>query len=294
MRHTAAAAMMLGMTMLVVPAAAQPEASPGLLVTEAWLAEWLDDEAVTVLHVGSDRGVYEAGHVPGARFVQLRDLLESREGNANELPSVEHLAEVFKAAGVGDESRVVVYGEPLHAARAFFTLDYLGHGARTAVLDGGLAAWRAAGRPLSTEATAVAPRPFTPRAEPERVVDAAWVGARLDDAGVVLIDARPRAQYTGEEAAGLERPGHIPGARNLFWQEMLESVERPVLKDAAELRRMFAEAGAGEGRTVVAYCRTGVQASMTYFVARLLGHEVRMYDGSFEDWSRRAELPVAR
>jgi thiosulfate/3-mercaptopyruvate sulfurtransferase len=295
MRQATLAVPMLAAALFAGPAAAQDaQANPHLLVPAEWLTAHLADPAVVVLHVGTDRAAYDAGHVEGARFVQLRELVEEREGNLNELPAVERLAEVFKSAGVGDEGRIVVYGEPLHAARAFFTLDYLGHGERTSVLDGGLTAWRSAGGRVSTVARQVAPRAFTPRPQPERVVDAAWIGERLGDASLVLIDARPRAQYTGEEAAGVERPGHIPGARNIFWQEMLESAERPVLKDAAALREMFSAAGASAERGVVAYCRTGVQASMTYFVARLLGYEVKMYDGSFQDWSRRAELPVAR
>jgi thiosulfate/3-mercaptopyruvate sulfurtransferase len=283
---------------LAVPRAVPAQAADGnphLLVTADWLATQIHDGApVVVLHVGTDREAYAGNHIPGARFLALQEIVVTGDGNLNQLPDASHLAEVFRRLGVGDQSGVVLYGDPLPAARAFFTLDYLGHGERIALLDGGLAAWRAAGHSVSNQPAEVEPAPFTPRAQPDRVVDAAWVHRHLGDDGITLIDARPTAQYDGTETGGVERPGHIPGAHNLFWQTMLRSPELPLLRDAGELHELFASAGAAPGRTVVVYCRTGVQASMLYFVARYLGYEVKMYDGSFQDWSRRAELPVAR
>jgi thiosulfate/3-mercaptopyruvate sulfurtransferase len=276
------------------PAPSADEVRSDLLVSAAWLAESLDDPGIAIVHVGTDRNLYDAGHIPGARFLSLREIVVEEDGNLNQLPDLATLVRVFAELGVGDDARIVVYGEPLHAARTFFTLDYLGHGDRTALLNGGLPAWKAAGRALSDAPPTVAPAGFTPRVQADRVVDADWVARHLDDPRVALIDARPSAQFAGEEAGGVERPGHIPGASNVFWQEMLQSAEQPLLKDPEALRQRFAGAGATADGTVVAYCRTGVQASMTYFVARFLGYDVKMYDGSFQDWSRRAELPVAR
>jgi thiosulfate/3-mercaptopyruvate sulfurtransferase len=110
----------------------------------------------------------------------------------------------------------------------------------------------------------------------------------------VILDARPPAEFSGEvPGADVGRPGHIPGARNLFWQDLVRSPEEPRLKDEAELRRLFEAAGVGPGDTVVAYCRTGGQASFLYTVASHLGYDVVLYDGSFVDWSR-TDYPVAR
>jgi len=276
------------------PAAAAPRLRPELLVASGWLAERLDDPGVVVLHVGSDRAAYDRGHVPGARFLPVGALVTEREGIPNELPPVAQLDSVFASVGVSDRARVVVYGPPLAAARAFFTLDYLGHGDRTALLDGGMERWRSEGRPVSVEAPRVAPGTFTSRPQPERVVDAEWVRRHLDDPTVALLDARPEAQFRGVEAGGVPRPGRIPGAGNLFWEETLHSTENPVLKDPESLRAMFRAAGVEPGDTVVTYCRTGMQASFAYFVARYLGYEAKMYDASFVEWSRRTELPVER
>lgn len=267
---------------------------PRLLVSPEELAETVYDPETVVLHVGRDRADYEAGHLPGARYLPLSAIVVERDDLPNELPPVERLDSVFESVGVSDGSRVVLYGdlEGLAAARAFFTLDWLGH-ARVALLDGGLEAWRAEGRPLSTEAAEIARGSFTPHPRPLRLVDAEWLRSFAGTPGVALIDARPEEQYAGEEpGAGVPRPGHIPGAANVFWKRALESDLS--LRDPDELRALLAAAGVRPGSTVVTYCRTGVQASHAYFVARYLGYDARMYDGSFLDWSRRPGYPVER
>ena len=273
---------------------AAPRAESALLVSTGWLAEHLDDPGVVVLHVGSDRAGYDRGHIPGARFLPLDAIIVERDGNINELPPVAHLDSVFESLGVSDGTRVVVYGPPLAAARAFFTLDYLGHGDRTALLDGGIEAWAAEDRPLSTESPVTVPGSFTPRPRPELVVTAGWIKERLGDPYIALLDARPEDQFSGATpGAGVPRPGHIPGAVNIFWERMIQSTDEPRLRDVAALRALFREAGIEPGDTVVAYCRTGMQASYAYFVSRVLGYETRLYDGSFMDWSRREALPVS-
>jgi thiosulfate/3-mercaptopyruvate sulfurtransferase len=262
------------------------------------LARIREEPGVVILHVARVRAEFERGRIPGARFLPLAAIVTERGGLPNELPSVAVLDSVFESVGVADGGRIVLYGEPLAAARAYFTLDVLGHGDRTAILDGGLAAWRAGGFELSSGSAAAgetAAAGLTVRERPGVVVDAAWIAARAGDPTIAVIDARPPAEFSGETPGeGVLRPGHIPGAASLFWKATIVSDSLPGLRDEAELRRLLLAAGAAPGDTVVAYCRTGVQASHLYFVARYLGYEVRMYDGSFLDWARRAELPVER
>jgi thiosulfate/3-mercaptopyruvate sulfurtransferase len=253
-----------------------------------------------LLHVARSPGEYAAAHLPGARLLLLDALLTTRDGLTNELPPIAVLDSVFTAAGVTDDAPVVLYGEPLAAARAWFTLDVLGHGGHAAVLDGGMQAWRAAGLPVESGGgrdPVTRPRGsgFTPRPVARAVVDAAWVGERLGDPRFALIDARPAAEFSGDRPGeGVTRPGHIPGAQSLFWKNAIVSDSIPRLKEAAALRTMYSAAGAGAGDTVITYCRTGVQASHAYFVARYLGYDVRMYDGSYLDWIRDASRPVER
>jgi thiosulfate/3-mercaptopyruvate sulfurtransferase len=214
---------------------------------------------------------------------------------------VAELKKVFERSGVGDEMRIVLYGDNsgLSAARAYFTLDYLGHGARAALLDGGLEKWKAERRAVSTSAIETKPAPFTPRVRAGTVTsldvmrDLSWTVSNISADGAVLIDARPADEYTGAKPGeGVPRGGHIPGAANVFWMQNLVSKENPVLRPVAELRRLYEDAGAAPGRTIVTYCRTGGQASHSYFTLKYLGYDVVMYDGSFFEWSTAAGTAV--
>ena len=255
------------------------------------------DSPLVILRVARAGGAADSARIPGSRDIVFDALVVERDGLPNELPPVAALDSLFESVGVGNRSRIVLYGEPLEAARAFFTLDALGHGEHAAVLDGGSAAWRAIGGALAAMAPrrAAAPGRLTPHPDAALVVDAAWVAARSGSPHIALIDARPPEEYRGDRpGAGVTRPGHIPGAGSLFWKTTLVSDSLPRLRDADSLRALFAAAGAEPGDTVVTYCRTGVQASHAYLVARYLGFPVRMYDGSFIDWSRRPALPVTK
>lgn len=279
--------------------------SHGILISADSLAALIGREEkgaaaprVVILYVARGGAAADTTRIPGARDLPLDALVVERDGLSNELPPVSALDSVFESVGVTDDARIVLYGEPLAAARAFFTLDVLGHGGHTAVLDGGMQAWLARGGPIargSSPGSAGVRGRFNPQLAGEQVVDAPWVAAHAGNPHIALIDARPPEEYRGERAGeGVARPGHIPGAVSLFWKRTLVSEALPRLKDADSLRALFAEAGAAPGDTVVTYCRTGVQSSQAYFVARYLGFAVRMYDASFIDWSRQSARPVAR
>jgi len=280
---------------------AAPAVRSEMLVSTGWLAGRLEDPRVVVLHVARERGDYDRGHIPGARFVGWGEITATRGGVPNELAPVADLQRLFERLGIGDDSRLVLYGDNfgLSAARAYFTLDYLGHGERAALLDGGLEKWRAEGRAVTAEVPEVKAERFTPRVRAARVVgldvvrDLSWVLTNVAAADVILIDARPEEEYTGARPGdGVPRGGHIPGAAHLFWMQNLESRENPVMRPAAELRKLYEAAGASPARKVVTYCRTGGQASHTYFTARYLGYDVSMYDGSFFEWSNAAGTPI--
>src|SRR6478609_5456162 len=286
---------------LTAQAGSLPRLRPEMLVTTGWLAEHLSDPNLVVLCVNSTPEFYSKGHIPGARQIKLGDIAVTRDGIPNELPPVEELRKVFAAAGVSNSSRVVLYGERsnLFAARAYFTLDYLGVAGRAALLDGGIEKWTAEHRPLSTETPStetpkIKPSALTISLHPPILVDTATMRdlAKKDPATLTLIDARPAKEFTGEQLSeDVARAGHIPGASSLFWMDMLVSRENPVLKSEAELRRMYAEAHAAPGRHLVTYCRTGMQSSFDYFVAKYLGYDPSMYDASFYEWSKK-DLPA--
>jgi thiosulfate/3-mercaptopyruvate sulfurtransferase len=272
-----------------------------MLVSTDWLAKHINDRDVFVIHVAADRKHYDDGHLPGARFLSSKEILTTRNGVANELPAVADLQKAFEQLGVGDMGRIVIYGENsgLLAARAYFTLDYLGHGDRAALLDGGIEKWKAEKRMVETQPVKTEPVKFTPRPRPQIVAGldavrdlsrAATNAHSLEGASAAIVDARPEEQYIGNQT---QRSGHIPGAASVYWQNNLVSRENPVMKSSSELSKLYEAAGLKAGQKVVTYCNTGMQASHSYFTLKYLGYDVMMYDGSFSEWSKAEGAPVA-
>jgi thiosulfate/3-mercaptopyruvate sulfurtransferase len=283
-------------TLVTAQGNAQPKLRSEMLVTTSWLAENLSEPDVIVLCINSTPEFYSKGHIPGARQIKLEDIAVTRDGIPNELPPVETLKHVFEAAGVSNSSRVVLYGERLNllAARAYFTLDYLGLAARVALLDGGLEKWTAERRPLSTEIPQAKTTTLVVSPRPEILVDTKAMRelTQKKPGSVSLVDARPTKEFTGEQRSeDVAKAGHIPGAKGLYWMDMLVSRQNPVLKPEAELRRMYSELNAKADQPLVTYCRTGMQSSFDYFVAKYLGYDPSMYDASFFEWSKK-DLPA--
>lgn len=287
---------LLALLPLLPAAGTALQEEPGLTVSEEWLAAHLNDENLVILHVGDGEG-YQAGHIPGARLISLGAISAPVEADSNdlrlEMPSSEDLRAAFEGFGVHDDSRIVVYFGTdwvTPATRVVFTLDYLGLGDRTSFLDGGMPAWTGAGRPLSKEVPEVAEGHLTPReVRGELLVDAAFVQDFPGDRGHQLVDARDLVFYDGTRPTN-DREGHIPGAASV---PFTQAVDEDLVWDQEKLAEAFRAAGIQAGDTVVAYCHIGQQATTVLFGARLLGHPVKLYDGSFQDWAKR-DLPVER
>ncbi|HKZ79012.1 MAG TPA: sulfurtransferase [Pyrinomonadaceae bacterium] len=274
----------------------QNKSSDSLIVSTTWLAEHLNDPALVLLQVG-EKEEYLAGHIPRAQFITVAEISTPRgEGLTMEIPPLAQLKAAFEKAGITDNSRIVVYfGKDwvTPTARLFLTLDYLGLGERTSILDGGLMAWKAEGKPITKELIAAGAGNITPRPRKEIVVDAAWVNANLNKEGVKILDARAPQFYSGADLGQMPRGGHIPNARNIPFSSLVDEATNK-FKSAALLRQLFEDAQVQEGDSVTTYCHRGQQASLLYFVARYLGYDAHLYDGSFEDWSRRAEFSVVK
>jgi len=272
------------------------QVSPGILVSADWLSEHLDDPDVVILHVDGQRASYDEGHIPGARFLDMGGLAwEGDPPVGTEMRTPGEIRAALEAVGVRDGQRVVVYGgNPLLAARAWMTLDVMGWGAEASMLDGGFGGWKEDGRAVSTEAPTFASGSVTLHPRPDVVVDADWVLRRLDDPAVTIVDARSDAQYTGADATrggnGGLHAGHIPGAFNIDADSLMASRAVPRLRDLDGLEALFHASGAAQGGTVVTYCVVGQRASFDYFVARLLGYDAKLYDGSWREWGSK-DLP---
>lgn len=275
--------------LLVSPVSAQ---QARLLVSSDWLEENLHRPDLVVLHASSDGSDFAEGHIPGARMVLLDRIAWDGETDVGvELRRVGKIREALEEAGVSNGSTVVVYGNSLMmAARVWMTLDVVGAGASEPLfLDGGFKVWQEEGRAISTETPSVRRGNLSLRLDEERIVGADWILVRLGHDYMSLVDARRDDAFSGADGGmgGRFNPGHIPSARQLAWEELLESSDRPVFLPEGTLSDLFVAAGADPGDTVVTYCQSGLRASVTYMIARMLGYETRLFDGSWRDWGSR-------
>jgi len=269
-----------------------------MLVTVDWLAEHLNDPSLVLLQIG-ERKDFDKGHIPGAQFLEY-DSISTPHGQGLmlelmlELPPVEQLVSVFEKLGVSNGSHIILYfgtNWVTPTTRVYWTLDYLGLGDRTSILNGGLVAWDASHHPMSTQVRQPAKGSIKPSPRKEILADATWVDAHLNRPNVTLIDARTHEFYTGSESDGNPRSGHIPGASNLPYLEVIDQ-DNNKFKSPDALRELFLTAGLKSGNTMVSYCHIGQRATALYFAAKMLGYEAKMYDGSWEDWSHRQDLPI--
>ena len=274
----------------------RPAVRSEMLVSTTWLEQHLNDRNLIVLYIGRDRAQFDSGHIPGSRFVRLDELVEQHKDSLNELPSVADLVATFESLGVGQRSRVVLYRRCGRRAGGSCFLYPRLPGTRG---PGGAARW---GLEKVESRIAkdfegrdpVAPGEFSPHVRPDVLVSTAQMlqlslGASKGASDYVLLDARPSAEHTGlVYSESIAQAGHIAGSQSLYWKRLIRSDVNPQMLDTTELRQRFEDAGAQSGKSVVTYCRTGMQSSFTYFVAKYLGYRAAMYDGSVYEWVRTA------
>jgi len=237
---------------------------------------------------------YEAGHIPGARHLDLYDYLVERSDPTGLEEMRSYLARLFGSAGVSGEEEVALYDETtgMRAARGVWFLEYLGH-PRVRQLDGGFQAWRAAGGAVSRDVPA-APRPATLAVQPRPEILAAcdYVSARLNRPDVVILDVRSEGEHKGTEKADCcPRAGRIPGSLWLEWERLIDPEGRFV--DGERAQRLLADAGVTPEKEIIVYCHRGARAANTFLALRDLGYRrVRNFIGSWHEWSRRPDLPA--
>jgi thiosulfate/3-mercaptopyruvate sulfurtransferase len=273
------------------------------LVSTSWLEERLDAPDLIVIDASwhmpaENRDAHEeflAEHIPGALFFDIDAIADTSTGLPHMLPQPAMFSSRMRAMGIGDGARIVVYDTKglFSAARVWWTFRVMGK-TDVAVLDGGFPKWKREGRPFeSGPPVARAPRHFTVRRNASLVRDNDDVLQIVKSGGAQLVDARATARFTGEQPE--PRPGlasgHIPGARNVPFAELLNA--DGTLKAEPELRAVLAKAGVDVARPIVASCGSGVTASIIALVLALLGNtSTAVYDGSWAEWGRDTRNPV--
>lgn len=271
------------------------------LVSTQWLADEMAAGDLRIvdasLHLPDAARVageeYEAGHIPGAVFMNLAELVDLDAPCDNTLPSPAKFASRMQNLGLGDGSRIVLYDDSdIHsAARAWFMLKMFGaHG--VAILDGGLAKWKAEGRPLEAGRKTLRHRHYTAWSDPKRLRDKHDLLGNISSRAEQVIDARGAARFAGnapEPRAGIS-PGHIPGAINVPYAAML--TPGGTFKDKAGLTATFTDAGVDLSRPVITTCGSGITACVVAFGLHLIGkNDVALYDGSWAEWGADPATP---
>lgn len=241
----------------------------------------------------SGRERFDAGHIPGALFLDLiRDASDTSTGLGFSLPPVAQLEALFQRLGISNDTEVVLYstGHIMWATRAWWLLHYCGHG-NARVLDGGMQAWRDQGLPVATEAASYARGDFTASPDPALFVDRNGVLAAIGDADVCTVNALSPEIHAGEGDFSYGRKGHIAGSINVYYDELLESGH---FKDYDRLAQVLDAKGLLAAPQVIAYCGGGISATIDAFACLLCGkEEVAVYDGSMSEWVRDESLPMA-
>jgi thiosulfate/3-mercaptopyruvate sulfurtransferase len=275
-----------------------------ILIDAAELARHLGDEDWLSIDCRFDLArpawgaqAFAAGHIPGALYAHLDHELSGPRTAASgrhPLPDPVALAATFGRFGIDARVQVVAYdqGPGVYAARLWWLLRWLGH-ERVAVLDGGLAAWRAAGLPLVTEVPAPAPRRFVPRPSAEAHASADELAALLARGECLLLDARATERFEGRVEPLDPKAGHVPGARNHPYLRNLGADGR--FLDAAALRALLLPLLAGRPSSeLISMCGSGVTACHTLLALEIAGLAgARLYPGSWSEWCRDPGRPVA-
>jgi thiosulfate/3-mercaptopyruvate sulfurtransferase len=235
---------------------------------------------------------YAQLHIPGAVHLPYSRITSFHKPVFGLLPEPAQLEQVFSEYGIDNDTHVVAYDDEGggNASRLLWTLEAMGH-EHHSLLDGGLHAWANERHPLSQETARPAAGSFLARMNPEPVAEAPYILQHLGSDDLAMWDARSHNEYCGVSRFA-QYPGHIPGAVNLDWLELMDRNRNLRLKPKAELFEMLAGLGITPEKEVIAYCQTHHRSSLAWFVLRYLGFErARGYPGSWSDWGNRDETP---
>lgn len=265
-----------------------------IIVSPQWLNEHITDPDLIIIQPAFLKMDYEKEHIRGARFLWPDWLtFNSPEGTYNP-PDPKAATRVLQDLGIHKNSKVVLchnYGDVSITARMFLTLEYLGLKDRVYYLNGGLVAWKKAGFPVTNEVPAYKKGDFVATVNNPVLVDKDYVMQALKTKSAEVVDARVKRFYDGDPT-GNPRDGHITGALNLPYPDMIDSANS--IKPKEIIEKNFQAVVPDKNKELVTYCFIGQTASVIYLTGRSLGYNVKLYDGSMQEWSRLPDLPMEK
>ena len=255
------------------------------------LQQQLGDSQLFPVFVGSYEA-FRAGHIEGSAHLPPAALVCGQPPAAGRIADADNLAHVFSEIGLQPGDTVVAYDDEGGgwAGRLIWTLDVIGH-RNYRLLDGGIIAWQAAGLPMVSDST---PRPasdYSVSIDPQQLVSAESIMEQLADERFAIWDARSAPEHRGEKALAA-RAGRIPGARNIDWLELMDPQNDLRLKPLPQIRALLEQRGLDPAKRIVTHCQSHHRSGLTYVVGKLLGLDIRAYDGSWSEWGNRDDTPV--
>lgn len=280
------------LSLLVMNVALANGQNKPILVDVDWLKENIADPKLVLLQASFLKFDYDREHIEGARYLWPGWLgPDSPEGSLN-VPDPEKANEVLRDLGVTNDSHIIlchIRNEVSSTARLFLTLEHLGFRGRVSFLNGGLEQWKKAGHPVTAQMPVVKKGNAKVKTG-SLIVDKEYVLKTLKSDHALVVDARATRYYDGEPT-GNPRDGHITGAKNIPYMDLVDA--NNVYKPLPELENYFSPV-ASKDKELVVYCFIGQTASVVYMAGRMLGYNVKLYDGSMQEWSRIESLPMEK
>jgi thiosulfate/3-mercaptopyruvate sulfurtransferase len=264
-----------------------------ILVSPQWLNDHLKDPNLVLLQANDLEFEYAKEHISGARFLWPGLLApDSPQGSFN-LPEAKQATTILRQLGISDNSLIVlchVRNGVSVTSRMFLTLENLGLRGQVYFLNGGLEAWKKAGFPVTNIVPPSTKGKF--KVKPGTlIVDKDYVLKSLSSPSAVVVDARMKRYYDGDPV-GNPRDGHITGAKNIPYPDLLDATNMNMFKPNDQLQNYFTPVIPDKNNEVITYCFIGQTASVVYLAGRILGYNMKLYDGSMEEWSRIDSLPM--
>ena len=262
-----------------------------ILIEPEQLAACLDEKDVLVIAVCVKK-TFDDGHIPGSVLIEPSKLIKGEKPAIGKLPNIEELETLFSSIGLTENRHVIAYDDEGGgwAGRLIWTLDVLGHSNYT-LLNGGIIAWRNEGFRVSVDSIAPQVSKFKAEFKKDAIADMGDVLNSINDDNTIVWDARAPEEYDGSKVTALKN-GHVPGAINLDWVHMMDSNNNLKIRDLEEIRAQLDQLGITNQVKVITHCQTHHRSGLTYFVGKLLGLNIRAYDGSWSEWGNDPETPV--
>lgn len=249
----------------------------------------LENENLLIIDLCRDE-IYQQYHLPGAVHISPGELVSGVQPAVGKLPTLEQLERIFSRIGYSPDQQIVVYDDEGGgwAGRFIWTLDVIGH-QKSTYLNGGLIAWANEGRPMTAAVPEVAPTSPAISISTGPIAEKADVMESLEDPTTVVWDARSPEEYAGTRVVAA-RGGHIPGAVNLDWVELMDRHNNLKLK--TDLQQLVSQRGFEPDIKIITHCQTHHRSGLTYLVGKTLGYDIRGYHGSWSEWGNDPDTPI--